>query len=352
MRTLIARVHTPGDSFKNSSMSAYLTKTFSGSSLLVETLRGYGAEEFDRIILIAGSRGFTTPTVKSFLEEEIYENFGIEPEFFNKGKCCNNPTIIICSCITRLKIKGAVLICDLNYIVNCGTYNKNINQVFVTEAKHLTSIDVSNKNYIRIKDNRIIGNRFNEITAHIACGYYFTDVSIFMQNYKKIYNPYHKISFSKIITSAIKNKIPFEPFIVNSFKDISTLNLIIKYLNAYKIIFVDLEGILIRKILRNRGRTPLTDEPILPSNVKLINKLYDVGTNYIILLSNKPESEETYKFLKEHNIKYHRFIGGMPECRKMLISNYNFQLKNPIASSINHPTNSDTLNWSILHERI
>lgn len=155
---------------------------------------------------------------------------------------------------------------------------------------------------------RLDNKSFHKDSGNFHCGlYYLDDVSKI--NFQKHSNFHEIIDNQKLIDG-------------QSYCDWGTLEDWKRFVNRYRTVFLDIDGIICENGSRSLGRR-WGSTRVFPDVVKMINKAYKSGTCYIILCTSRDWSymRETAEQLR--GLNYHRLLMGLPACKRVLINDRN-----------------------------
>ncbi|RJQ38229.1 hypothetical protein C4559_02025 [Candidatus Microgenomates bacterium] len=291
--------------------------------------------------------------------EEHNKKYGIEKML---KKIPNSPKISICildkptksqaetvyKTIKLQKIDGPVFIKDCDNIFGLEQIEEKYNYVATLLLKNAGVINASNKSYALNEGEFIKTIREKEVISDTFCvgGYYFVKASDFIETFEKLNNenPKMELYVSMIIRFLIEKKgMKFKTKNVFEYLDLGTINEWLRFKSTIKTYLVDIDGVLVE----NSGEysKPLWGKSKgIKENVKVIQKLYKLN-NQIILITSRKESyrETTIKQLKKLDIKFHQLIMNVYHSQRILINDFSNSNPYPSALAINIPRDSKDL---------
>jgi hypothetical protein len=211
----------------------------------------------------------------------------------------------------------------------------------------LSGVNAANKSYVFCDKNGKIEKVIEKKdVSSMFCvgGYSFERAGSFLSSYEDLMGE-ENLFISDVISDIIlKNRGEFEPRFVSNYTDLGTLDDYQKYCRDFQTIFIDLDGCLVE----NGGEyfDPLWGESEkLPTNVALLNELYDGGKTHIIITTARKSTfkEQTLLQLEKHGIKYHRILFDLPHAQRLLINDFATTNAFPTAKAINLRRNADDL---------
>ena len=345
MATLILPCAGKSTRFKNTRPKWSLTHPY-GEPMLIQGIKGLKLEKYDKIIPI-----FLKDHLDTFgLREGIIESFNklnINYEILELDNPTNSQSETVVKAIEAFNIQGEILIKD------CDDYFKSDytegNTVCVCSLHDVDKIIAKNKSYVEINSNNSIETIVEKsVISDLFCcgGYNFSDAQEFIKTYYKLSKLDNKgeLYISHIIYQQLLEGKKFQITQVSNYEDWGTLKDWNEYLNTYKTLFIDLDGVLVKNSGEYFGPKWGTTDP-LENNVKYINGLYDTGRVRVIITTSRKSSykKETLKQLDKLNIKYHDIMFDLLHCKRFLINDFAPTNIFPTSNGINIPRNNDNL---------
>lgn len=299
-------------------------------------------------------------TVVVTILEEHNKKYGITEmfrKFFNDYniKLCilDKPTKsqaeTVYQTIKKMQITGPILIKDSDNIFKLDKVYEDFNYVTVEHLKNVGAINASNKSYALADNEEVIKEIVEKkVISETFCvgGYYFTKAKDFTKAFEELIKDAvdKELYVSMIIKHLIdKKKMIFKIKQIEEYLDLGTIKEWLQYKHNQKTYFIDIDGI----IVKNSGEF---SKPYwgttkgLVDNIKIINRLYELG-NYVILITSRKEKyrKVTLQQLKKVGVKYHQLIMNLNHSARVVINDFSHSNPFPAAISVNVPRDSDKL---------
>lgn len=251
--------------------------------------------------------------------------------------------------IRKVGIEGPIFVKDCDNIFKLNNVLEDYNYAATLNLKNAGVINTANKSYVDCDEKGFVKKiREKEVISDTFCvgGYYFTKSHDFVGTFEMLNkeNPETELYVSMIIRFLIEKKgVRFKKKNVSDYLDLGTINEWLHYKSGVRTYFVDIDGV----IVENSGEY---SEPVwgttngIEENVKVIQKLYKLG-NQIILLTSRRKSFKnvTIKQLKKLGIRYHQLVMGVYHSQRVLINDFSNSNPYPSALAINIPRDSNEL---------
>ena len=252
--------------------------------------------------------------------------------------------------ILNKKIEGSIVIKDSDSFFE-SIHLKEENNIGLLDLRENPQIEsVGSKSFSVIDKNNIINNivEKNVISNYISAGIYSFETSAnYINEYNKIESVMNKeIFISHVISHMIKKGEVFFPIKIKELIDVGTLNDWKKYINSHKVLFVDIDGVVVEN--QSKYIEPIWGEEIKPliKNVEILINIQKKG-GQIIFTTSRPESlrEITTVLLIKLGFKVDVLIMNLLHGKRYLINDYSSSSNLfPTAISINIKRNSNELN--------
>ena len=177
-------------------------------------------------------------------------------------------------------------------------------------------------------------------------GYAFSDSNEFLKLYEKNMNYSKELYISYLIKYSIDNYDNFYCEKVTDYIDWGTIDEWEAYKNEFKILFIDLDGVIVINSSENISPKWGTTEAI-KENVEYLNNIYSTKKVKIIITTSRKSSfkEITIQQLKKYNIPYDDIIFDLFHCKRYLINDFSNTNKYPTSVSINLKRNDNNLKY-------
>lgn len=344
MKNLLLPISGKSTRFPNMRPKFLLTHP-NGNFMLIEAIKCLDLSYFDMIYIIC---------LKEHIEKFKFEK-GLNEQLNDLGISNFNITIIdssdsqpetIYKCIIKNNISGSLCIKDCDNSFNIDIIDENfVSGILLDDINN--KINIKNKNYLKINNSNYITNIVEKkiISNTFGTGmYYFENCIEYLVYYEKN-SSYKDLYLSHIIFDMILHGINFKVNYSSNYLDWGTLSDWDNYINEFKTIFIDLDGVLVENSSEYFepiwGTTKKIEE-----NVKIINDLYNSGKCKIIITTSRKIKyyTETINQLKRENILYHQILFDMNHNKRYLINDYSKTNKYPTSIAINLERNSKNLN--------
>ncbi len=316
-----------------------------GNLMLFESISKLNLKNYDLVVTILKDHDEKYEIIEMF--NKFFKNYNIRLCILNNPTKSQAETIY--RTVKKLEISGPILIKDSDNIFRLDKIYESFNYVTVEHLKKVGITNAVNKSYALIDDKGVIKRiAEKQVISETFCvgGYYFTDVFDFNQAFEILTkkDPEKELYISMIIQYLIKErKALFKAKSIHEYLDLGTIKEWLSFKNNQKTYFIDVDGV----VVKNGGEysKPFwgTTEG-LRENIKLINRLYNLG-NYIILITSRREKyrKATIKQLKKEEVKYNQLIMGLNHSPRVVINDFSNSNPFPAAISVNVPRDSDKL---------
>jgi hypothetical protein len=349
MKTLIVPMAGRSSRYPNLRPKWMLTHPGSGRFMAIESIMGMNLEFFDVISFVCLSDHEKKYNFTRGFEKELEENgLGDKSLIMHLDKQTASQSETVAVALEKLGTTGFVLIKDSDNFFNLEIEDAG-NQVAFFDLEQSKKIDPGSKSYIQMDSNGILTNIVEKKVASSLFsvgGYGFEDASEFYNTFNKLsrLESYGEIYISHVIFEMILSGSMFKGVKVDQYKDWGTYEDWIDYIDRYKCIFVDIDGVLLTNTsphFSNLGQGSPIEE-----NISLLNSLRSKGQTTIILTTSRSENyrDLTEKELSEKGMGYDRLIMGLPHCQRIIINDFAESNPYPSCFAINLERNSATLN--------
>ena len=208
-------------------------------------------------------------------------------------------------------------------------------------------LNAANKSYIEIDSNGTLSNIIEKrVISDTFCvgAYGFSDADEFVSVAREVGHQEDRY-ISNVIHAKMLGGRKFKALKVSDYQDWGTRHDWIKFIQTYRTIFCDIDGVLVQngsQYLRDKQwgeMAPLQD------NVDRLATLYEESTTYIVLTTSRGEEHRktTELELRDFGIQYDQLVMGLPHCPRVLVNDYSSTNPFPSATAINIARDSDTL---------
>ena len=345
MATLILPCAGKSTRFENTRPKWSLTHPC-GELMLIQGIKGLELNKYDKIIPIF---------LKEHLEDyklrkgviESFDKLNISYQILELDSPTKSQSETVAKAIEAFNLKGSILIKDCDDYFNCDFIEGNI--VCVCSLHEVNKIIAKNKSYVSVNSNNYIETIVEKsVISDLFCcgGYSFNDAQEFLQTYNKVskLDNEGEIYISHIIYQQLLDGKNFTIKQITGYEDWGTIKDWKEYINSYKTLFIDLDGVLVENSGEYFGPKWGTTEA-LENNVNYINSLYDTGRVRVIITTSRKSlyKKETLKQLDKLNIKYHDIIFDLLHCKRILINDFASTNSFPTSVGINIPRNNNNL---------
>ncbi|MBI2596901.1 hypothetical protein HYW41_01980 [Candidatus Daviesbacteria bacterium] len=317
----------------------------SGNLMLFDSISKLDLKNCDLVVTILGEHNekYEIPQMLN----KFFSSYKVRLCILNKPTKSQSETVY--KTIKNLKISGPILIKDSDNIFKLDKIYEPYNYVAVEHLKNVGITNAVNKSYTLLDDEGIIRRiAEKQVISETFCvgGYYFTNVSDFTHSFEILgkKDSEKELYVSMIIKYLIEEKkVLFKSKSIQEYLDLGTIKEWLHYKSNQKTYFIDVDGV----VVKNGGQycKPFwgTTEG-LPENIKVINRLFDLG-NYIILITSRKEKyrQITVKQLKREGVKYHQLIMDLNHSSRVVINDFSKSNPFPAAISVNIPRDFDRL---------
>lgn len=298
----------------------------SGHMMSAESIRGLSC--YDSITVLMRNEHVIKFGLKNV--EDEFRIAGFDVKVINVGDT-NSPIETMKNSLKQVKIDGSFTAKD------CDNYFKLDLDDSTSAAVCDMTLDVEpkGKKFAISKDDNLVSSSDVE-TGTFYCGAYtFSDIDTFIENSNDCKNFYEV--YDNLISKGHDIKIKK----VKNYVDWGTEEEWGKFLSKFKVLFVDVDGVLVKSSHRTFEKKWGTTE-IIQENVDIINDLCSSGNVQVILVTSRDESARHVTEQQLKNVKYSRLMMGIQYGHRIIINDY-VESRGKTCSSINILRNSKDL---------
>lgn len=327
-----------------------LTHPVTGNFMCIESIKGINLEFFDKIFFIilkehedehqasvGISRSLETLSNYNELKERI------EIIYLDSGTGSQSETVYLG--ILQKNIDGFIYIKDSDGYFDLKIDSTN-NQLAYFDINNTEEINARSKSYIETNSNGAVTNIVEKkvISSKFSSGGYgFSSAIEFCSHYEKISGYPGECYISNVILDMILSGKLFNSIESSNYLDWGTIDSWNSYKSKFKCTFIELEGVILTDT--SHLSPPFTGSGLpLSANIEKIRKIHREGS-YIAIITSRPEKYriDTEKELRKHAIPFDTLIMGLPNCQRVIVSNFSEENPYPYCSSINIPKNIGSL---------
>lgn len=327
-------------------------KTHPNSKFMItEAISGIDVDQyFDHVFFIFHS-SYKNYNFTTGLHTELEKTFKTKSTFLFLDEITKSQPETVYAAITtgNLPLDEFIFIKDADNYFTTKDKKLNItdNQILYYDLKNFTGSDLKNKCYIKFTKENIITNvvEKNIISSTFSIGGYgFQTADKFCKYFSKLPSSTAPIYMSNIFFEMMLNG---EHVYANEgidYLDWGTNLAWENYINEYKTIFVDIDGVLVENTSAHFPPGIGFGNPLL-NNISHITHMIQTNKVKIILTTSRPESyrEITVNELTKLGIPTDNLIMGLPHCQRIIINDFAPTNPYPACSAINIPRNSNNL---------
>lgn len=237
--------------------------------------------------------------------------------------------------------------CDNDVRISDSSFFTTDNALVYADLTKMPYITASNKSFIKKTDesnvNLIVEKKI--ISSFINLGLVkFETCSTFITASKTISGT-NQHYVSDIVRGAMELGINFQAIEADHFDDWGTIKDWLKYVDDFRTIFIDLDGVLVK----NASKFSITSDwstfdPIV-ENCEVLLRLFREGKTEIVITTARDDSHrnEISTFLKNIGLTDFKLVTGLPHSKRILINDFAESLPFPTAIGISIPRNSNSL---------
>ncbi len=208
-------------------------------------------------------------------------------------------------------------------------------------------VQPNNKSYIKLNKEGIVENIIEKeiISTTFCCGGYgFENAEDFCGSFEKMVQLEPDLYISDIIYDMILAGKIFKGSATTRYSDWGTAKTFNKYKDTYKVLFCDIDGIVVNNA-SNHLAPYIGESKPLEKNIARLKELDKKYNLTIIFTTSRPESYRniTENELARLGLSYNHLIMNLPHCQRILLND--FAASNPFESAraINLKRNADDL---------
>jgi hypothetical protein len=199
------------------------------------------------------------------------------------------------------------------------------NHVCTYDLNRMEHVNAANKSYVQFSEHNFISKIIekNVISGHFCTGGYgFSSAKQYLDIYDSI-TTRTNLYVSDIVFQMIIQNIPVRALTVQNYLDWGTLNDWNRYKSQFSVLFVDIDGTLVKNSSEHFPPYWGTTE-LLSENVAVINRLHESNNVQVILTTSRNESHRdiTLAQLKRCGVKYHQIVFGLFHTKRIVINDY------------------------------
>lgn len=312
----------------------------------IESIMGLNLDVFDQIKFIClkqhqDAYGF----LDGFIEELADNSLGNKSEVVLLDESTESQSETVCVAIKKLGLEGFIFVKDSDNYFRLDVESFG-NQVAYFDLSNCNSIDPRSKSYVQIDSNGLLTNIVEKKVLgpfFSVGGYGFEDASEFCDAFDKTSRPglIGEKYLSNVIFEMMLSGSRFAGVEVKQYKDWGTLEDWRRYVEQYRCLFVDIDGVLLTNT--SAHFSDLGKGEAVQDNIDFIKSLKDGGKTMIILTTSRAERyrEVTEAELKNKGVTYDRILMGLPHCQRVVINDFSPSNPYPSCSAVNLRRNQD-----------
>jgi len=315
-----------------------------GNLMFFEAIQGLDLDEVDEVLLACREDHFQKYKVDVAVKKQLESAQFEKPYRIIQVPETSSQPETVAKCIERGEVKGPIFIKDSDNFVRAKIRPGNI--VCTMDLNLVALIDAANKSYAEIDaDGRITNIVEKHVISNTFCvgGYGFGDANQFVETYSAL-SQTPNLYVSHIIYQLISEGTIFEALPVSVFEDWGTLKEWNRFKRKHAVLFIDLDGTLVRNSAEMTEPYWGTTEG-LSENIQVLRRLFDSGTVKVIITTSRKKRFEadTRRQMEALQIPFHEILFDVPHCQRILIND--FSPTNPYrsADAINLPRDTEVL---------
>lgn len=261
----------------------------------------------------------------------------------------NGPAETALIAVKQMDLHGPIFIKDCDTFIEFAGPVTECNGIAVAKLDDYPNIrNVSGKSYVKANEHGIIQSIVEkQIVSNIFSvgGYQFKDADAFTKTAIQLLSTTtQEVYLSNVIDLMISNGEVFETLPTSKFIDVGTADDWIAFNRQHPVLFVDIDGVLVKNQSRygsNKFGSPVT---ILNSNVNFLLEHQAAGAQFIFTTSRQSEFDtETNTLLQQLGFINYRLVSGLNTTNRILVNDFDYSNPYPSASAINIKRNNEDL---------
>ncbi len=316
-----------------------------GNWMIVEALKEMDFDNIDNVYFVFLAEHIEMYNCHEAIKMCI-EEIGIsdKAKIITLSKQTMNQPHTVYEAIKQNNIKGQIIIKEVDNKFSFKVQEGNFMCYY--DLNDTTSINPSNKSYIKINDNVITDIVEKKvISSTFGCGSYsFESAEVYCKLFEDLSHSNNNLYLSHIIKEMISMGYKFSPVQAKNYIDWGTKEDWFDYVRQYKTLFVDLDGTLVKS--SGKYTPPYWGETEgIKENIEFLNRLHKTGKVYIIITTamHKSAEEKTLKQLKREGIKYDDIIFNLFHANRTIINDYGSSNPYPTCDAVNIVRNTNEL---------
>lgn len=348
MKTLIVPMAGKSSRFGGPRPKWMLTHPWSGRFMGIEAVMGLNLEAFDQVKFVClkeheDRHGF----LKGFRGELEDNGLGSKSEVLLLEEPTGSQSETVSTAIRTLGTEGFVFVKDADSYFR-AEIDAPSNQVAYFDLSDCESVSPGSKSYIQVDSNGVLTNIVEKKVLgplFSVGGYGFESASEFCSVFDKLkgLGAVGETYLSHVIFEMLLSGSVFLGRRVGDYKDWGTVEDWNRYVEQYRCLFVDIDGVLFKNTsvhFSNLG----SGEPVR-DNVELLRSMHDGGKAMVVLTTSRPEKyrDLTEAELKAKGVAYDRLLMGLPHCQRVLVNDFSPSNPYPSCSAVNLRRDEDRL---------
>lgn len=345
MKSLIVPMVGKSTRFPNLRPKWMLTHPMSGF-MGTESIKGLNSDEFSTIYFVIQKAHEDEYQIAQCLIDE-FKHLTQDVQVVLLDNETESQPETVYECIKKMNIIGPILVKDSDNYFEANT-DINDNYVCYFDLNDKDELNARNKSYIQFDANGFISNIVEKkivSSTFSVGGYGFLSAEEFCDCFEHVRNNSSSpLYMSNIIFDMLLNGIKFKGIKTEQYEDWGTIEEWNRYKKTFKVLFLDLDGVLIKNT--SPHTQPLTGTGLpLQKNIKLIQDLYKIGRTKIIIVTARPNSlmKLTQEELECHQIPFDGLIMGLPHCQRVVVNDFALSNPFPSCSAVNVERDADNL---------
>lgn len=259
----------------------------------------------------------------------------------------NGPAETAMLAIKEQNITGPIFIKD------CDTFlqftPESGNRIAVANLKDYPTIkNVGGKSFVKSNEQGIIQSIVEkQVVSNIFSvgGYQFNSATMFVDQAAKLINTSNQeVYISHVIDSLIADGEVFSTLPVASFVDVGTANDWLAWNRQRPVLFIDIDGVLVRNQSRYGSNKFGTPVDILEKNVAVLLTQQAAGAQFIFTTGRQSSFDDiTHQLLQSLGFKNYQLLSGLYTTNRILVNDFDYSNPYPSATAINVVRNGDDL---------
>jgi choline kinase len=331
----------------------FLLQHPTGVTMLEKAIGGLGNltnnSGIDRVVIVSTQAHFENVNT-SLLLDELKRETGIDTELFYLQGQTSSVVETLMTYLKSLDQEVSIVVKDSDNLVKVDleSFLSTENSLAYGSLSRFPKISAPSKSFMEIGSGGIVTNFIEKrvISSNFSVGLTKFSRSSDVLSVEASLNGVHsELYISDVVRSLMQIGHVFESLEADLYEDWGTLEDWLNYVNSYKTIFVDIDGVLFRNGSRLGKESSWRNSEPIQRNVETLLTEERSGRVQLVFTTARPPSEIAHLEGRLVDLGFIKpnIVAGLFHSKRILVNDFAVTNPYPSASAINLMRNSDNL---------